>query len=195
MARKNQAAAQNFTDATADIDQDEAELAPAKPTGKKPIPAAAANASRERQARVYAKSQTLDHDLFKLKLAYVKKVLVPNGDPVPTEHVHYFHSIDSSGRTQENSNQVGGHYHPIEVSHVENGVPVVKCGPPMVWISKTVGKKTQRVAVPYHLDEHTHEMEYLGSQVIQLRKANTEAMALATEAAAKGTQVIPGVLG
>src|SRR5690606_13018774 len=51
--------------------------------------------------RVYAKQQELDHDLYKLEVAHLRRNASYNDDaPVweQIEHCHFFHSIDTRGR-------------------------------------------------------------------------------------------------
>jgi len=142
----------------------------------------------EPTARVFKGSQELPHDLFKLKVASMKRNVSYTDVPIidHIEHVHIFHTIDSSGKRQTESTPVGGHFHQIEVHHNAMGVPHLVVGPAMKWVKKRVKgqRKAKRVAVPvrwqigedeWETDNHTHQSEYLGSEMIHLRKSNPEA--------------------
>lgn len=137
-------------------------------------------------------SQTLHHDLFKLGLANMaKNISIDEDNPVivGVEHVHFFHSIDSQGRPQDSCNSVGGHFHMVKVLKDKDGRfmldadgnPIVEVSKPMrkVQVKNSRGKVSVEVQhVPIgngKYDEHTHEVEYMGSDVIQARKVNLEA--------------------
>jgi len=159
--------------------------------------------------RRYTAQQEKDHDLYKAKLAKFIRDLAWSKDGSgrqEVEHVHFFHTIDSSGREQTLTNQVGGHFHEIKVipSKDPNGVPTVECGPAMTWGTVGKGKAKRRVMMApkiavdtdnEEVDTHTHEMEYLGSQRIQMRKPNVEAAKFQAEMAAKQDIKVPGILG
>ncbi len=205
MSKKRAQAAPEFADAFTMVDgelQETPTTAP-KRAGTAPAPkvTAATKPSRPRQdARTYAKTQSVDHDLFKLELGKFRRDLSLDRDGSlmdEVEHVHYFHTVDSAGRVQKLSNLVGGHFHEMTVEQdPEGGVPIVTAGPAMVYISKKVGKKAAvKLAVPYEEDQHTHEVTYMGSQKIQLRKANIEFAKMQAEVAARAEQTLDGVVG
>lgn len=161
-----------------------------------------------RTARRYTSQQSKDHDLFKCKLGKFIRDLSWGKDGSQrqeVEHVHFFHTIDSSGREQTLTNQVGGHFHEVKInpSKDPNGVPEVTCGPAMTWGTSGKGKAKKRVMVApkiaadtdnEEIDTHTHAMEYLGSQRIQMRKLNPEAAKLEVERASKQDISVPGIL-
>lgn len=127
-------------------------------------------------SRVYKNTQEIDHDLFKLSPAEMKKN-VSFTEHTRYEyfmHSHIFHTVDSNGRVQDTCNSVGGHHHAITVEKNGEGVPVIHVSPAMKYISKKINGRLKRVAVPVLDDEHTHEIEYLGSEKIKLRQANIE---------------------
>lgn len=160
-------------------------------------------------ARRYTSQQSKDHDLFKARLAKFLRDLSwakDGSQRQEVEHVHFFHTIDSSGREQNVTNQVGGHFHEVKIipSQDPNGVPTVICGPAMTWGTVGKGKTKKRVMVApkiaadteaEEVDTHTHEMEYVGSQRIQLRKPNVEAAKLQAEIAMRQNVRVDGILG
>ena len=135
--------------------------------------------------RVYAQQVEIDHDLFKLEVAPLEKNISWNDVPdwVKIEHCHFYHTFDSSGKAQVTCNQVAGHFHEIEVERNENGEIVdYKCvSGPMKYVfvkDKRTGRRVKK-AVPYNeLDDHRHDMTYLKSDKIQMRKLNSEAVNL-----------------
>lgn len=156
----------------------------------------------QRRERVYKGTREVDHDLFKLEVAKMRKNVsytdVP--DVREIEHCHLFHTVDSNGKKQVASNQVGGHHHDIEVTADADGVPTLKVSEPRRWVLKKVRGKNQRVSVPIFLnsekdewDNHTHAVTYLGSEKITLRAPNVEAAKIETMARAK-TAPVEGVL-
>lgn len=163
------------------------------------------NDSAELGGRLYADQMELDSDLYKLEVANMRRFLghdlkFPDSNEfVQCEHVHFFHTLDSSGRKQFYSNPIGGHFHKMEVIPSANpsDPPLVKCvSGPLEWRRKRVGRnKFQRVAVPTNAygevngenysDVHTHETTYLKSDKVKKRKANTEAAVIETHYANK----------
>lgn len=134
------------------------ESAPKKPEAKKQ------EASKEAPIqRNYSKDMVVDSDLFKLSVAnLMKNVAYNDANPilVPVEHCHFFRTFDSSGKKQVTSNAVGGHYHNVTICVDENGKLSGKCGP-------AIGSKLN--------DAHVHEIEYIRSSEIELRKINPKA--------------------
>jgi hypothetical protein len=156
-----------------------------------------ASAATESQSpkfqRKYRGTQTLHHDLFKLKVENMaKNVSIDENNPVivGVEHAHFFHTIDSQGRPQDRCNPVGGHFHMVTPRKNKDGSFVVDIdGNPIVEVSKPlrmVQRKNARGKVTVEvenvsigdgkIDEHVHEVEYMGSDKIQARKINAEAM-------------------
>jgi len=135
--------------------------------------------------RVYKGQSELDHDLYKLAPAVMKKNQAVDGHQpmyVPLEHCHIFHSIDSNGKVQTSCNAIGGHFHEMnKVGESDDGVAVYNTGPPVTWAWKKelnangmpVKKKITVPAKDLN-DEHTHEVLYQWSEKIKPRKMNTE---------------------
>ncbi len=124
--------------------------------------------------RVYAEQQLLDHDLYKLEIAMLKRNASYNdAQPIweSVEHVHFFHSIDSRGRAQNLTNKVGNHMHQITID--ENGK--AKCGPAIREIK--VKQRGGRVITKYEAirdDNHTHEVTYKFSEKVKPQTPNME---------------------
>lgn len=157
--------------------------------------------------RIYKGQQKVDHDLFKLKVASMRKNVSFNDKPeiVSFEHCHIFHTVDSYGQKQFTTNAVGGHFH--EVTVIENpngGVPKLEISEPKKWVVKKVRGRKKKIAVPVVLvddeegkevDTHTHEFEYLGSSQIHLRKPNLEFAKFDSALRAKQQPAVEGVHG
>lgn len=149
--------------------------------------------------RVYKGTQELDHDLFKLSPAKMRKnVSYIADDPIFElfDHSHIYHTIDSNGRKLDTSAPVGGHFHFVKVTANGSDVPSVEVSQAMQWSMKKIGKnKFEKVAVPVDHDSHTHNVEYLGSEKIQMRKPNVEAAKAQAALEAKFNQKMDGVVG
>jgi hypothetical protein len=175
------------------------------------VAAEAAEAASEvktgpRQSRIYKGTQQIDHDLFKLKVALMTKNVSFTDRPelVEFEHCHIFHTYDSNGKKQDTCSAVGGHFHPIVVRQGKDGVPVIEVGPPRKWVLKRIRGRNQRVMAPIDLgdtdkngnplfDEHTHEVDYLGSERITLRQSNVEFAKMEASIKARQEPSIDGV--
>lgn len=125
--------------------------------------------------------QTFMHHLFKAAVAKMHKNVswVKNSPKfVEVEHVHFFHTKNSMGMAQEYTNEIGGHFHKIEWGVDAKGNPVAKCGPALKKVNKrgrgglmtTINKAVSWVdkyddesEEKTIIDDHTHEMEYLGT--------------------------------
>jgi hypothetical protein len=119
--------------------------------------------------RVYAGEQTIEHDLYKLRVANMQKnkSYTKELELVPMEHTHFYHTYDSNGREQKTCSAIGGHTHIMEQVVNEDGHIVIKCGPPIV---KHKGKW---IEIPY--DKHTHAIQYIKSEKAQKRVINADA--------------------
>ncbi len=173
----------------------------AKPINQKPIQAPAAQETQEatqptQTARVYKGEQVLDHDLFKLLPATMMKNVSYTDKPdyAKIEHCHIFHTIDSSGKRQDACNAVGGHLHLVTVTHNYAGVPSLEVSGPVRYVKQKNRGVYSRVAVPMEDDTHTHEVQYLGSEKIQMRKPNMEFAKLDAIMRAKQDITVPGVI-
>jgi hypothetical protein len=115
--------------------------------------------------------QEVFHDLFRLDTSSTKKNVGWNENEIWEQlpHKHFFHTYDSSGRKSEKSSPSCGHFHPVEVEYSDDGEIIgVTCGEPMVM--------DKGRAYPYKNDNHTHEVEYLGSEKIKVRTMSREAV-------------------
>jgi hypothetical protein len=139
------------------------------------------DASSAGKKRFYSGEQEIDHDLFKLEIATMKKNVsftdVPDYEKI--EHVHMFHTVDSNGKKQETCSPVGGHFHMVEVLSERDGVPALKISPPMKYVTQRKNGRKVRVAILLtdedpDGDTHTHTVRYLKSEKIVLRQANAE---------------------
>jgi len=113
--------------------------------------------------RNYTKDMNIDSDLFKLEVSnLMKNVSYDETRPilVPVEHCHFFRTFDSSGKKQTTSNAVGGHYHNVTICVDDEGNLSGKCGPAM-------GSKIA--------DDHIHNVSYIRSNELELRKVNPKA--------------------
>ena len=114
------------------------------------------------------------------------------------EHCHFFHTVDSDGKELTNSSSIGGHFHKMEVVKDGDGVPHVKCVSGPVRLAKKKNRRTgkwEKITAPINdYDYHTHDIEYLKSEEITVRKTNVEAVQVQTIMAQKVAPV-NGVVG
>ncbi len=181
-----------MVDVTDDGTLDDAPVAPR---------AKAVDRARAGGKRFYQGTEEIDHDLFKLESATMKKNVsytdVPDYEKI--EHVHMFHTVDSNGRKQDASTAVGGHFHLVTVIDQANGVPTLDVSGPMKHVMKRVKGKKTRVAIPLtdedeDGDTHTHAVTYLKSEKIKRREANAAFASYEAEIAAKQNPSLPGVI-
>ncbi len=140
------------------------------------------------------------HHLYKLEIAKFKSNKAPDGfhpDWQDNEHVHWFHTINSDGKTQVRTNSVGGHYHKMEV--LDQGPdlpPIVTCvSGPLKEVSKLQYGRRVKFEVPVNdVDNHSHDTTYVKSNVIVERIKNIEAAkAEAAIMARSQSSSIPGI--
>lgn len=143
--------------------------------------------------------------LFKLTDAKLKKKVImgQGSDSIQdATHNHFFHTHDSSGKAQDVSIAVGGHFHVMEVSYdPETGEPTATCSGPKTYVFEdgrkvmvdlpSIGKDDRRRPV---YDTHTHEVVYQTSARLRPRKLNTESVGILNNEANK-TAPIPGISG
>lgn len=132
--------------------------------------------------RVFHDQLSFVHDLFKAELSTMKKnVSFSAGSPQieEVEHVHFYHSHDSSGTPQKYTSAIGGHFHEIihTVIDKKTGETKASCGPALRHTYKKFkngkGKKVVD-SIQYHNEEndtyikdnHTHELTYMRSEEI-----------------------------
>lgn len=176
--------------------------------------------AKPQKAKRFAKgSKEVEHDLFKLLPATMKRNISwkwkrPN--VVQLEHCHIFHSVDSDTlKANKYSTSVGGHFHEINVDweHADaDGQPRIVCGPPLEMIKTQIDDEVIREIVPVvfevHdklkrkgakdiVDDHTHELEYLGSETLtqngtQELRASQKKVIAATQDGTVSKQFVKG---
>lgn len=116
---------------------------------------------------------------------------------INAEHCHFFHTITSDGKEQNTSSTIGGHFHVMEIltPATENTAAVYKSSPPMAYYAK---KNKYGIAVKTLMlfnddDMHTHDVQYIKSEKIQLRQKNFEAAAHHATTMARFDRTVPGV--
>lgn len=141
-------------------------------------------------------SITYNHHLFKLRLGMFKRNTAPDEQPPrweDTEHVHFFHTINSNGQEQTRSTNCGGHFHEMIITPNPKGAahpPKVECSGPMreAIVTDENGVK-KKIPVPLKFDKHSHDIEYKYSTIIKPRSANTEAAKVQERVEAKGRKL------
>lgn len=120
--------------------------------------------------RRFAGQEKVYSDCFKLTVANFNKNVGTMDAPlmVPTEHCHFYHTIDSSGREQNKCSSIGGHYHECKSTVDENGNLKVEVGPAIFKI------KEHRKHLKRFPDEHTHKGMYIKSEEIEVRKISED---------------------
>lgn len=173
---------------------------------KKPTKKTPAKEESKGIERFYASSKEVDHDLFKLTVALMKKWMGYNKgekdpeDLISAEHCHFFHTIDSDGKPQQFCSSIGGHFHEMKLVDNGDGVPTVECvsGPLQFKFEayrKNRSTKRRKVAVPANdYDNHKHDTEYVRSEKVALRKVNKDAVEL-VRIEAQNLAPIPGITG
>jgi len=135
-------------------------------------------------------AQVIFHHLFKASLGFFKRNMswqVGILKMESIEHVHFYHSVNSLGMKQQWTTEVGGHFHEVKYE-VVNGLPTAICGPaikretrktpsgdkvkivPLKWSSVNGEGDTEFIT-----DDHTHEMEYRGTDELTLGNAPSRA--------------------
>ncbi len=149
--------------------------------------------------RQYSKEVEIDHDLFWLRTAPMKRNLaMPHEAPEyrSIDHQHQYHTVTSDGKEQVTSSSIGGHFHKMEVVKHEDGSIEAKCvsGPVRYFKVKQHGKWKKIMKPINDFDDHCHEVEYVKSDRIGKRLINAEA---ATVQAVDAQKVAPvaGVQG
>jgi len=141
---------------------------------------------------IYKGQRELEHHLFRLKIAKLKKntsykLLRPSLHDV--EHTHFWHSISEKGTTNVYCAPVAGHFHKVEVDfdkwNTDKTGPLVTVGPPLHFKRfrlKGGNKRMVKRIVPIAFesenssnaeitiieDKHTHEAEYLETERISM---------------------------
>lgn len=131
--------------------------------------------------RTVKSDQKVWHDLFRLENTKTRKNMSYHDDEkmaiwVDVEHKHHFHTHDSKGKKQKFSAPGAGHFHEVIVTEKvvkdadgnEQKVLVGECGPPMVMHN--------RKPHAYKNDDHRHDVSYIFSEEIEVRKPNEDAV-------------------
>lgn len=154
-----------------------------------------ATKSKKRQ---FKRTQEKVHDLYKLTVAdaLVNQAWDGTKEYRPTEHVHYYHSIDSKGVPQNTSISVCGHFHVLEVveAATDDSPAVLKCSPPMKWVrgrNSRTGQMEKKLALANPDDTHVHDVQYIDSHKFTPAKINPEFVKFQSQEASK----VPTVSG
>jgi len=139
------------------------------------------------------------HDLFKLLVALMQKdVSYKWRQPqlIPMEHSHFFHSInDTTMQPNKYCSAVGGHFHEVKIAPgkvAANGFPLVEVGPALTYVNKKLpnGRILKRAELVQFesvdeltgdlkiiKDNHTHQVEYLGSETFNAQSRSNARVA------------------
>lgn len=147
----------------------------------------------------FSKMQEFKSSMFKLMPSPVVKRIGLSNHPdenpqdfYPFEHTHVFRTFDSDGKQLHQSAAIGGHFHIITLkpqgAGEENLVPEIESiSPPMVMTVKKIKGRRQPVATPLNdYDFHTHDVEYIRTDLVQARKHNVVAAMVEAQEAQKG---------
>jgi hypothetical protein len=152
--------------------------------------------------RVFKSTTQKMHDLYKLNASeFLKNIAWQAGvvDYVPTTHAHFYHTVTSKGIAQTTSSHSGGHFHVMELvtPATQDSAAVYKCSPPVKYAHKRVNGAMQKITVPFNKDDqHTHEVEYLKSEVLVEPKTNMEAVKFIAQMEARmNPPPAPGIEG
>lgn len=144
--------------------------------------------------RQFKGEQIVNHDLFKLELANMKKNLSWTDYPrlEDVEHCHFFHTIDKKGKKGEFSSPTGNHFHKVEYKVDEEGNLIGECGPPLRKARKQYGvdgngnPMYKYVNEPVNFgkgqsDTHTHDVRYVRSDTIEVKRMDAKDLMKLTE--------------
>lgn len=139
----------------------------------------------------FQRDRQFEHHLFKLKVAeFMKNVSWVFNEPrlIPMEHGHFFHSINArNGQPNIHCVPTAGHFHLVEIEWDDATGELVsaKCGPALQIKKRMKGKRLLTNIVPVKfskdidlppqgvanlVDNHTHDVLYLHSTVINLHE-------------------------
>lgn len=121
------------------------------------------------------------------------------------QHMHVYHSHNNSGKVLTRTGSACNHWHDVKTYiHPETGEPFAECGPPMHEVTEVTqtGRTVKRVEqvsfdeeimtgpdagkIKRLVDDHTHTMEYLGSEELTPAGITKELRSQQAEAAAMG---------
>ncbi len=146
---------------------------PPAATSASPSPAKTYAINTDKQKKVYCHTfKLLMEKMVKNILAWRNKEQL-----VDAEHVHFFHSIISQGRANEHCSKIGGHMHAIEMEEKDGRVRILSVGPAVQLVKGRIKPvrllKAQKdedgdMVKPAKYDKHTHDVEYLNSDEIEV---------------------------
>jgi hypothetical protein len=160
--------------------------------------------------RVFKQSTEFIHDLYKLDVGKAIKYIgwveggehqspfddsgrFNNTDWTHIEHCHFFHTIDQRGQNQDKSTPTAGHFHLVKETKPatdEEPAQYEVSGPMQFVLVKKGGSKVKQIkAVPH--DTHSHDINYIKSDVIKPRSISAEAAQAASMFIAKTTLPTP----
>jgi len=153
-------------------------------TATKKASKAASTPTQPKPKIVWKGNREYEHHLFFLKLSECKKnVSWRYGDPKieNIQHVHHYHSKNRKGKDQATCQPIAGHFHEVTMYLDDDGSIKGECGPPLKKHDKKMlnGKyKKVNAAVTYQTadpevkitDTHTHEVEYVHSEVLSANR-------------------------
>lgn len=153
------------------------------------------------------------HDVYKLEpKAMMKNVSYVHLEPdlQSLDHSHIFHSHNDRGQRKTKCESMGGHWHEIETYVDKQGNLKAKCGPALEE-KVTMGNtgKTYTTIVPRSfekeikagehagqvmkiVDDHVHEVTYLGSEQLSGKIIREQLKEDKAVAAAMGAVIAPG---
>lgn len=147
---------------------------------KSNVPMSAA-ASAQPKIRI-RNQQVIVHHLFKTMISKFLKDLSFGSENMridQIEHVHHYHSVNSMGHAQKYTTMVGGHFHEVHWNvDPATGDIVAKCGPALKKVVKNTPRGTKTSVEPlkfynkehdqHFVDDHTHEITYVGSDELSI---------------------------
>lgn len=168
-----------------------------------------AKKSKPKQAQwkdVYQTSTEFKSRLFKLLPAKMLKSIMQGQDQSSIQevtHQHFHHTIDSSGKVQDHSVAVGGHFHIMTIKEDPNtGEPIATCSGPKTFAYR----KNKKVIVDLKsfgvddrgndiMDTHTHEVIYERTSKIKPRTVNAESLKIIDQLESSKVAPIEGIKG
>lgn len=128
--------------------------------------------------RFYPGKEEMISDLFKLELSYMLKNQAIDGhepEYEKVEHVHFFRTVDSGGKTTTTSNAIGGHFHEVKWhKDLSGNVVIDSVSPAMKWVTRGAGKNKRRVMEALSHDNHEHTITYKRSHSFKAMELNKE---------------------
>lgn len=202
--------------------QPAAPAAPAAPANRKSSEKKQASqqpAATKAQPRVNIRNRheaTFRHDVFvSTEADGIRNVGYEHLKPMLTrhKHKHIYHSHNNQGRKLNRTGSMIGHWHEVEHYVDSEGNIRAKCGVPLHEVTYQdeetglVYTRIEQVSFEEliktgpnagkrykHVDDHTHELEYLGSEELNPRRITEQLKNEREEAAAHGIIIAPGAV-